>query len=489
MAEDAHLTGSGSGRTKQVRHRFSSRVVAPIAIAVDVACLVLAAPVALFLHMVLIGGRHNSELHVAAAVIAGLSFLLLRISHDSYSRPLGRLQDTDQGVIFDYFIAAALSITIIWQLGLADDFSRGLVLIYAALAVAFLFLSRFALRSLIKRLSEAGHIAQRVVLFGAEPETAERAFNLLQLERLPHLKIVGFADDRKTRVSRESVASIPYLGGFSEVVRLAQIGDLDQVLIALQDITQERLDSIVEELSSVSVDVSLLPREVLALTANYRVSFIGSAPVFSIWERPVRDMDVVLKAIEDRVLAAAGLIFLAPLLLGVAILIKLTSDGPVLFRQRRFGFNNVEISVLKFRSMYIDKQDVSGAARTTKGDRRITPVGRVIRRLSIDELPQLWNVLRGEMSIVGPRPHATSMRVGDRYYFDAVRGYAARHRVKPGLTGLAQVRGLRGEIDSIEKARRRVEYDRFYIENWSLMLDFRIILETMFRIVGDKNAY
>ncbi len=188
-------------------------------------------------------------------------------------------------------------------------------------------------------------------------------------------------------------------------------------------------------------------------------------------------------------LAGLGLVLLAPLLLVTALAIRLTSTGPILFVQKRFGFNNVEINVYKFRSMYVDCQDESGAARTVKGDRRVTRVGRFIRRFSIDELPQLWNVLRGEMSIVGPRPHATEMKVEGTYYFDAVRGYAARHRVKPGLTGLAQIRGLRGEIDSLDKAKARVEYDRFYIDNWSLTLDFRIIAATIFRVIMDRDAY
>jgi exopolysaccharide biosynthesis polyprenyl glycosylphosphotransferase len=203
----------------------------------------------------------------------------------------------------------------------------------------------------------------------------------------------------------------------------------------------------------------------------------------------MRDFNRILKAIEDRVLAVLGLVLLSPLLLLTALIIKLTSHGPVLFRQQRFGFNNVKISVIKFRSMYVDRQDASGSERTTRGDPRVTPFGRIIRRLSIDELPQLYNVLTGEMSIVGPRPHATMMMVSDMYYFDAVRGYAARHRVKPGITGLAQVRGLRGEINTIERAKRRVEYDMFYIENWSLLLDLRIILETVWRLIWDKNAF
>jgi exopolysaccharide biosynthesis polyprenyl glycosylphosphotransferase len=219
------------------------------------------------------------------------------------------------------------------------------------------------------------------------------------------------------------------------------------------------------------------------------VNYIGSLPVLSVWQQPVRDFDGVLKEIQDRLLALVGLVLLSPLLLLTVLAIKLESRGPALFRQKRFGFNNLEIEVLKFRSMYVDRQDESGGERTRKDDPRITRVGRIIRRTSIDELPQLWNVLRGEMSIVGPRPHALAMRVGEAYYHDAVRGYAARHRVKPGITGLAQVRGLRGEIDTIDRAKRRVEYDIYYIENWSPLLDMRIILETIFRLMWDRHAY
>ena len=244
-----------------------------------------------------------------------------------------------------------------------------------------------------------------------------------------------------------------------------------------------------EELSAVSVDVSMIPREVLSLVPSYKVSFLGALPILTFWQRPYRDINVIVKRGEDLVLAGLGLVLLSPLLLLTALLIKLTSPGPILFVQPRFGFNNKEIGVYKFRSMYVAQQDVLGSARTLKNDKRITPVGRVIRKLSIDELPQLWNVLRGEMSIVGPRPHATHMKVGDLYYFDAVKGYAARHRVKPGITGLAQVRGLRGEIDTIERAKMRVAFDKEYIDTWSLGLDLRIIAETALKLVFDKHAY
>ncbi len=486
--EASEINLGSEGRKKPV-YRFSSRVVAPIAFATDVLCLLAAAPAAVMLHALFVGGQHNLKVHISAGAIVLIAFLLIRISRDAYSSPLSRTNEGDTGVVLDFFIAVMLAVSVVWQFGLASEFSRGLVLFYAASAVVTLFFSRFALRFIIRKLSQGGRISQRVVLFGCAEETTARALRLLELERLPHLQIVGVADDRPTGAVPTAVGSVPFIGGFREVADLAREGKVDQVLIGIPDITQQRLDEIIENLSGVSVDLCLMPRETLLLSASYRVGFIGASPVLSIWERPVRDTDIIIKDIEDKLLALIGLLLLSPLLLFVAAAIKLTSPGPVLFVQRRFGFNNTAISVLKFRSMYIDRQDVSGAERTTKNDRRVTPVGRLIRALSIDELPQLWNVLRGDMSIVGPRPHATEMKVGDHYYFEAVKGYAARHRVRPGLTGLAQVRGLRGEIATIERARMRVEYDRFYIENWSLALDIRIILETIFKVVFDRNAY
>lgn len=454
----------------------------------DVVFLFVAAPLALLLYDALFDQPLDERSHVTPALIAGFGFLLIRLSRDAYRSPFGSGQDADQGVVFDYLIAASLSIVTIWQMEQLANYSRGLMAIYVCIVLGLLTVSRLAMREVVWKLAKSGYLGQRLVLYGADSRLVERTHRLLELERLPHLAIVGVADDR-TRSDAGEDGAVQIIGGLSELVELARRGEVDQVLIAIADISQERLDEVVEALSEVSVDVSLIPRESLVLTGGYKVGFIGSLPVLTLWQRPLRDINGIAKTLEDKLLAGLALVLLSPLLLIAALAVKLSSPGPILFSQQRFGFNNNEIRVLKFRSMYVDVQDATGAERTRRRDLRVTPVGRVIRRLSIDELPQLWNVLVGDMSLVGPRPHATKMKVGDRFYFDAVRGYAARHRVKPGLTGLAQVRGLRGEIDTIEKARKRVDYDRFYIDNWSLMLDFRILLLTVVRIISDRNAY
>src|SRR5690606_23311734 len=195
------------------------------------------------------------------------------------------------------------------------------------------------------------------------------------------------------------------------------------------------------------------------------------------------------KGLEDRLLGSLILLLVAPLMALVALAIKLDSPGPVLFRQKRYGFNNELIEVLKFRTMRTDLCDEDGVVSTRANDPRLTRVGGFLRRTSLDELPQFINVLRGDMSIVGPRPHATQTRAGDKLLEEVVAEYSVRHKVKPGITGWAQINGWRGTIDTVEKLRNRVEFDIYYLENWSLMFDLKIIALTLFKGFIGKEAY
>ena len=213
------------------------------------------------------------------------------------------------------------------------------------------------------------------------------------------------------------------------------------------------------------------------------------SPPLEIANRPLTHRGSVAKWIQDKMLAGILLIWLAPVFAVVALAIKLDSRGPVLFTQKRFGLNNDVIQVLKFRTMHVDRGDQSGALPTVRNDPRVTHVGRILRWLSLDELPQLINVLRGDMSLVGPRPHAIAMKAGDRLYCDAVEEYLHRHRVKPGITGWAQVNGLRGEVDTLDKAHARVAHDLYYVEHWSPWLDLKILLQTVGILASPDNAY
>jgi Undecaprenyl-phosphate glucose phosphotransferase len=469
--------------------RFTSNVLRSGGILNDAACFLLAYAVTVLIYQGWFGYYFNTRLHSTAAIVMAINFFLIRISRDAYSAFRGQGDDLGSGTILDFTVAFTLTAFTILQFGQIEDLSLRFGALFVMTCFFLLVFSRLILRQIIWLSMRQGMIGQRVAIYGADRDVTTRLLELLDIERLPHINVIGFADDRKTRVETGKIGPFPYLGGFDELLGLAQRGMLDQIIVALPLVQQDRLNQIIEQLSAGAIDICIMPREFLVLRDRYRVNYIGSLPVLSVWQQPVRDFDGILKEIQDRLLALIGVIVLSPVLLFTAIAVKLESKGPILFKQKRVGFNNLEIEVLKFRSMYTDRQDESGAQRTTKDDPRVTKVGRIIRRTSIDELPQLFNVLRGEMSLVGPRPHAVAMRVGDAYYQDAVRGYVARHRVKPGITGLAQVRGLRGEIDTIERAKKRVEYDIYYIEHWSPLLDLRIILETVIRLVWDRNAY
>jgi exopolysaccharide biosynthesis polyprenyl glycosylphosphotransferase len=300
------------------------------------------------------------------------------------------------------------------------------------------------------------------------------------------LRFVGVADDRP---KVDHVEGMKLIGGYADLADMARRGEVDQVLISVPNLPTKRLHEIVDGLSAVSVDVSLIPPEAIELAPDYRVHLLGSLPVLNLWQRPFRDINQFVKRGEDLILGGIALVFLSPIIGLAALFVRLSSPGPVLFVQPRVGFNNEIIHVLKFRTMFADQSDLGARETTTRDDPRVTPVGRILRKLSVDELPQLINVIRGDMSLVGPRPHALEMRVGDRYYQDAVRGYAGRHRVRPGITGLAQVKGLRGEIRSVERAKRRVELDKEYIDRWSLGLDFWIMIATVRAVLFDRDAY
>jgi exopolysaccharide biosynthesis polyprenyl glycosylphosphotransferase len=216
---------------------------------------------------------------------------------------------------------------------------------------------------------------------------------------------------------------------------------------------------------------------------------LGNLPLLSVFDRPLKGWNLFQKEAVDRVLALIAIILLSPVLAAVALAVKLESRGPVIFKQKRYGFNNELIEIYKFRSMYAESSDATAARLVSKDDPRVTRVGRFIRKTSLDELPQLFNVLMGTLSLVGPRPHALHAKAADTLYHDAVEDYFARHRVKPGVTGWAQIHGWRGETDTLEKISKRVEHDLYYIDNWSIGLDIYILLRTPLALLNTESAY
>jgi Undecaprenyl-phosphate glucose phosphotransferase len=381
-------------------------------------------------------------------------------------------------------VTLTLMVQLAFALKVTEQFSRVWLFSWFFSGAVLMILSRIATARLLEKFAAAGYVGERIAIYGA----GERG-QLLRTHLLQHgdayTHLVGMFDD----LAEPSLVEAQADGSLADLLKVAQEGYVDTVILALPWTACDRLWEMIQALEAVAVDVRLCPAPIGTQLPCHDVKRVAAIPMLSLWDRPMRSWHGAAKWMEDKIIALMALVVFGPLMLMIAAAVRLDSKGPVFFRQRRFGFNNEAIEVLKFRTMYTDRQDVSGAARTTRDDPRVTRVGRFLRRSSLDELPQLLNVLKGDMSIVGPRPHAVAMKVGDRYYFEAVKGYAARHRVRPGITGWAQVNDLRGEIDCVEKAEFRVVHDLYYVNHWSLMLDLRIILKTFYSLVSTHNAY
>jgi Undecaprenyl-phosphate glucose phosphotransferase len=275
----------------------------------------------------------------------------------------------------------------------------------------------------------------------------------------------------------------------NQLVEFARRTRLDVVIIALPITAERRLSQVARLLSILPAEVKIPAHSTELRFTRDTYSHVGNVAMIDLLEKPIADWGGVAKWVFDKVVGLLALLLLAPVMLAVAIAIRLDSPGRVLFRQKRHGFNNELIEIFKFRSMYVDRCDANAVNLVTKQDSRVTRVGRFIRKTSLDELPQLFNVINGSLSLVGPRPHALQAKAAGRLYAAVVDGYFGRHKVKPGITGWAQIHGWRGETDTPEKIQKRVEHDIYYIENWSLLLDVYILFKTPFALLKSDNAY
>lgn len=344
--------------------------------------------------------------------------------------------------------------------------------------MALLFLlSRCAYRVLTTRWRQAGRLERTAVVLGAGT-LGQGLIKRLSTTPESGIRIVGVYDDRKARLPR-LCHGYPIRGNTDDLVRDIRQRPVDCVFVALPMSADWRLAELMNKLTLVPVDVRLCADNFGFRIGECGVSHVAGLTVLNVRNRPLRGWPRVTKAIEDKVLATAILALVAPVMAVAALFVKLDSRGPVLFRQKRLGMNNELIEVLKFRTLYDNARDANAERLCTSDDPRITRVGGFLRKSMIDELPQFINVLRGDMSIVGPRPHALAAKAGGALYPDAVRYYDARHRMKPGITGWAQINGWRGETRTVEEIQQRVEHDLYYIQNWSILFDLKIVALTV----------
>jgi Undecaprenyl-phosphate glucose phosphotransferase len=370
-------------------------------------------------------------------------------------------------------------------LKISDSVSRLWLATWSTMSLIALCGFRLLTASVARKLRQRGLLMKNVAIVGASELGQQLAAKFIQ-ERLG-TRLVGIFEERQSRFvkSGQPGTTVHQLSALRELLCR---GRVDEVVIAIPPHASDRILELLRHFHPFAVSLRILAPagyENLQVLDSRR---FGNIATFRVMGKPLDEVAALVKRVEDLVIAAFCLLVAIPLMVVIALSIKLDSRGPVLFRQKRLGANNLPFNLLKFRSMYVEQTDPLGHQLTRAGDPRITRVGRFLRMTSLDELPQLINVLRGEMSLVGPRPHALAANAAGILYDRAITEYPIRHRVKPGMTGWAQVNGWRGETTTIEQIRRRVEYDLYYIEHWSPTFDLLILGRTVFAVLSRTNA-
>jgi putative colanic acid biosynthesis UDP-glucose lipid carrier transferase len=370
-----------------------------------------------------------------------------------------------------------------WATRTLEVFDQEVLLAWALATPAALFVAHRLLPVVLPRVLAVEGMRKVAVIAGANDLGRKLAERLD--DPMLGVRFAGFFDDRAAG-RLQNVPEAQNLGGLSRLADYARSHHVDTIYIALPMASQPRILKLLEDLRDTTASIYFVPDIFVSDLIQARVDSIGGLPVVAVCETPFHGFNGVVKRLSDVFLASAILVAISPLLLAIAIGVKRSSPGPILFKQRRYGVDGRKIVVYKFRSMTV-AEDGDVVRQATRNDSRVTRFGAFLRRTSLDELPQFINVLQGRMSVVGPRPHAVAH---NEMYRKLIRGYMIRHKVKPGVTGLAQVSGFRGETDTVEKMKGRIDYDLTYLRNWSLLLDLQIILKTVVVVLGkDKNAY
>jgi len=391
---------------------------------------------------------------------------------DQLLEPFG----TVRGVVWRFALILLSLIAACYSLGFTQILSRGWLMAWAVFSVGGVVGGRFLVSIVLRNLSASGGLlCRRIVVVG----TQQRA------------KITA-EETTRTETSVDIVRSIEpatltsfETAEFQQLQHMVENGEVDDILVCPQGSEDDdTMSEVLEQLRRLPVHVSLAPHP-MWITRGGRMTAIGDVPTYMVQRKPIDGWGIFTKALEDRILGLLMLIALSPVMAACALAVRLDSPGPIFFVQRRQGIAGDIFPIMKFRSMKV-MEDGDDVKQATKDDDRITKVGAILRKTSLDELPQLFNVVKGEMSLVGPRPHALKH---DEYYSALIKDYAARHRVKPGMTGWAQVNGYRGETNEPGKMEARLRYDLDYIENWSLWFDLRILVLTVKAVAKPENAY
>ena len=415
----------------------------------------------------------------------GVALLAFIISWATFARSgsetglvVPRMAKVYSHILLQWASIAAVLLLLAFAFKVSADFSR-LVMLSWFCATPFALFAAHGLRRRIHSMVTNSAAAPRYIVVGANNVSSEL------LRRLPQKGFLGFFDFRSADRISQWIDGERLIGHCKDVADFVSANGVSVIYIALPLSNVPRIGEMIRELRDTTASIYFLPDVFAFDLIQGRLVNIGGMPALSVCETPFHGMDAVLKRVFDVVLAGVALIIAAPLMVLLAMGVKLSSRGPVLFRQRRYGLHGEEINIYKFRSMTVC-EDGHAVTQATRNDPRITPFGRFLRRTSLDELPQLFNVIEGKMSLVGPRPHAVAH---NEQYRKLICGYMIRHKVRPGITGWAQVNGLRGETDTVDKMSARVKFDIDYLNQWSLWLDIKILVRTVLLVLRDDLAY
>jgi len=469
-------------RLAPLRNRIQARLIGRLFRAVDAGSL--AALAIAGVHIGSAEGWANATIaQVGPFAVGGLVLAWLLDAMGAYRFPLfGRLWTRLTRVSAVFMTAAVLLTGGLWLL--TGDWPEPALSLWFGLAFASLLMLHAVWWTMVRRWKDNAFLTPNVVIVGAT-DAADRLITAALKTR--EVNVIGVFDDRVGRVPSQ-MQGVPVLGDIDALIGHRIMPYVDQIVIAVTAASRNRVKYLGERLAVLPNEISLVVDNPDENAPAAAITRIANAPLSRVAGVPTDERRAALKRLQDLAIGALALVLLGPVMVAVAALIRMDSPGPVFFRQRRHGFNNEEILVWKFRSMRHEMTDHTASRQVTGDDDRVTSVGRFIRRTSLDELPQLFNVLAGEMSLVGPRPHAVGMKTGDTETSRLVAEYAHRHRLKPGMTGWAAVNGSRGPVDTPELVQRRVSLDIDYIERQSFWLDLYIMAMTIPCLLGDRHV-
>lgn len=387
-------------------------------------------------------------------------------------------------ILTGWILVVVCLLFIAWVTKSGDLFSRKVLGSWFLVTPFVLSLVHVLVRFSLRLLRMNGRNSRRVVIVGAG-DLGKMLAQRIQQSDWMGMQLIGFFDDDVLK-SNEDIFGAPILGTTKDVYAFVRDQSVDQVYLALPMRAEKRMRKVFDQLQDTTASLFLVPDLFVFELMGAREQNVDGLPTFALCETPMTGPFGMLKRVEDIVLSLIILLLISPIMLVISIAVKLTSVGPILFKQVRYGLHGEKIKVYKFRTMTTCDNDETVIRQASIGDDRITPLGAFLRRTSLDELPQFFNVLQGRMSVVGPRPHAVAH---NEQYRKLIKGYMWRHKMKPGITGWAQINGWRGETDTLDKMEKRVEFDLEYIRRWSIGFDLKIVLLTVFKGFLDKNAY